>query len=595
MPRYKYMDDFRPLAEQHPMLSFLFPSSKQVTSAVGTLNAANIGLLSTSNENSSSVLCLVLGDGKDPRTAVLAAVRYGWNVVAIDSKLDKKWKKPKELLPDSCRFAGLDGDMSSFLSEGRDLVQTFLCPIADIDHILIICLDQGENFYQLKSLRGRIGISDLRVLFNNAPATVVSTSSIEANVDDCMMKIRPAYSFVDEEILSTNKQVQIWNFHGSRRPTTTTTTTSNASDRTQTDFRKTNDVHKSKQDSQFSSTSKRHTINSKVSQLKKQQELACERKTQLSNTRRPSVTAFSSQCDLIYQCPQGKSISNASKSLSKVFHRRATLFSEKNTDVNNSTIRRKTEDDNPQSCHMSNRISAEEHTQYELVKPVPVKDGFHFTGIVPPSCMPENISERHARIREIMSTIGFKNDPIQKIKTISSASLTTESTTNSSMHEDDDSVSKSSQEYFTKPQEYKVGDFVQVRIGNIYQAGTIDSVVLKGLYNITLFTDTPAWSEKRSHVDIYQQSPERIPDVLARDIRPFSPAPIGEIIYVFINGDERKCRVHGYTYSKDAEVKAKSMKYVVKFSIKDCDEWRNEKHRVPVQRAYRMLNAVHQF
>ena len=72
MPPYRYLTEFRPLAVKHPMLSFLFPSSKQITSALGAVKAANIGLsessrncssLSLDEEEKPPVLCLVRAMG----------------------------------------------------------------------------------------------------------------------------------------------------------------------------------------------------------------------------------------------------------------------------------------------------------------------------------------------------------------------------------------------------------------------------------------------------------------------------------------------------------------------------------------------------
>jgi hypothetical protein len=262
----------------------------------------------------------------------------------------------------------------------------------------------------------------------------------------------------------------------------------------------------------------------------------------------------------------------------------------KRPNISNTGDRRKTEGDEHDSSKGVLQTESNDTIMslVSLHSPCPSKDVV--IDAVPPSCMPRSASERHARMYDgILDDLRTMKQHV--IRSESCTSVKTESTANSSAQNDEVNQRNDSGTSIAA-QEYKSGDFVEVRVGNVYQPGIIDKQPFKGVYNITLYGDTPAWNEKRSQVGIYQQSPERIPEVLARDIRPFTPAPLGEIVYVFISGKERKCCVHGYSYSSSEELTAKNMKYVVKFARKDGDEWRNEKHRVPVQRAYRMLCAI---
>ena len=527
-PRYKYIDDFRSLEEQHPRLSFLFPNSRHVTLSMGALNAAIDGVSTASafidssmdqpDILASSTLCLVLGDGQHPRTGILSAIQCGWNVVSIDSELDDKWVQGESLLPDGCNFMGFRGDMTRFLSEGMERVQSSLCCVSDIQQLVIICVERDGSFDQLKSLRGHLGISDLRMLYNSAPVNVISVSSDEV-AGDCPLNIPPISSFVDEEILSKIRRVRVWNFQGSRRN------------------RKLNKENK-KATNAFISTSNKRQTNSKVSQLQKQQDLAAQRRLEL-NTK---------SCDEPRNDSSSINIERSNVS-SKSF----------DTPCRNKTIGLR--------------------AQSSLVPLIHV---------VPPSCMPRSASERQARIYEVGS-IDNHQDTLRTMKrefSPSNLSFNTASTADSSIHEFDCNDSGPQMTII-----YNTGDFVEVRVGNIYQAGTIANQLFRGVYNVTLFGDTPAWKSKRLQVDIYQQSPECIPEVLARDIRPYTPAPLGETIYVFVNGRERKCRVHGYSYDDCDALTARHMKYIVKFASKNGG-WRNEKHRVPVYRAYKLLDEV---
>lgn len=218
----RYLDEFHPLTARHPILSSLFKNEEQITSSLAALDAATLATSSKFGQDASPsrTLCLVLGDGRTPRTAVLAALQYGWSVVAIEEKLDVKWcegeKKPRPLQLQDCRFMGYKGNMSQFLSEGLDAVEFRLCPISEITQLVIVCVEKGGGYDSLKSLRGRLGVSDLRVLYNNVSATIVSISS-EENSDDCPLKQKPSHSFVDDDIVSNNRLVQVWNVKGTRR------------------------------------------------------------------------------------------------------------------------------------------------------------------------------------------------------------------------------------------------------------------------------------------------------------------------------------------------------------------------------------------
>jgi hypothetical protein len=203
----RYLEEYRPLASRNPIYSSLFKNEEQITSSLAALDAASAHI-------SLNALCLVLGDGRTPRTAVTAAIECGWNVVAIDEKLDEKWIQPR--LPDTCRYIGFRGSMPDFLSEGMDLVQSRLCPIAAIQELVVICMETNGGYTTLKSLKGRLGVSDLRVLYHNVSATLVSLSS-EENEQECPLKSKPNEAFVDEDILADNRYVQVWTFQGSRK------------------------------------------------------------------------------------------------------------------------------------------------------------------------------------------------------------------------------------------------------------------------------------------------------------------------------------------------------------------------------------------
>ncbi|KAL7481433.1 hypothetical protein ACHAW6_007115 [Cyclotella cf. meneghiniana] len=618
------------------MLSFLFPRSTQITSALGALNAANLGLsvasrnctlLSLDEQEKPPILCLVLGDGGDPRTAVLAVIQKRWSAVAIDPNLDAKWEKSRELLPDGCRFMGFRGSMTRFLAEGYKMVQSSLCPLAEIQHLVIICVEQGANFDQLKSLGGRLGLDDLRILFNNVPSTVVSISSDEI-LHECPLKSPPDHTLVDQDILASNRRVQVWNFHTPNKPSTPSPSINSSIFHTMGPrnalLPHRHNIRRLYGESIGSgslnpaafvpSSSISRFTNSKVAQLQRQQELARHNRIKLSHMRiseqamererHNSADASDGICRSLHQSGQDKSPPNSCKpprasiknSLSRFARGRRFSILPKIIDSNDHSNLCETLGNKPDPSGLLMREKSQVITM--TFDPAPASDsvktnpvclsipckrsdsGLHstvedclldFTGVTPPSSMASSADASQARIHG-REPVPFDVKSLStKSRTASSydSSLSERSTPDSTLQEDDSDLSRD----LNKPRsiaqhDYKLGDIVEVRVDNLYQVGMVESQPFKGVYNITLFSDTPAWNKKRAHRDIYKDSAEHMPEVLARDIRLFTPVSIGEIIYEFVNGRERKYCVHGYLHDEsDESSPASHMKYyLVKFA-----------------------------
>lgn len=554
MPKFQYIEEFLPLASRYPILAPLFTKSSDITSSLATIKAAkasfakrtadgasssSVGLDIDHDEyDPSSVLCLVVGEGSEPRTAVVAAIKYGWCTVAIDDKLDEKWET-RDTLPTTCNYVGFRGGMDRFLVEGRDHIESFLCDLSNVQHLVIICMDQNNNnFDHLRSLRGRLGIADLRAIYNRSPATVVSLSSQQI-ISRCPLKLTPRISSIDEGILSPYRQVQVWSFPrcspsiGSMHSSMSTSSSLyklNASD-----GRRINSKSTISLSSHMSNLKTGHS-SSKVDQLQRQQALALASKKQLLASKAASVPK--QEFDLEYK-PKSKvkrrSIS-ASNSLLKILPR----VHPKCRQTTPLTEARRAEKDT------SVDTNAESIVQLDL----------HLSS-----------------------------------KNPSALTFATDSTSNSS---DDDDLNSSTSSNKSRHHQYKEGDFVEVNIGDVYQVGVIDKQPLKGanLYNVTLLTDTPAWKEMQGTSIIYQNSGNKMPEVSGRHIRRFIPAPLGEILHVCVNGTVRKCRVHGYLFDNENDMSPQNMKYSVKFASQDGQGWTNEKYRVPVQRAYRQLYSL---
>ena len=292
---YKYIEEFIGLVSHCPELEHHFNSNENISSSLACINAAEkYGSFSSSAYDTygvdpSSVLCLVVGDGTSPRTALTAAVKNGWTVVTIDEKLDKSWVGRREGPGNSSsaiRYVGFRGTMNDFLFNGKRTIQSSLRNTQYFQHLIIMCIETTSNFDQLNTLCGRCGVADLRMIYNNIPATVVSVSSPN-NLAKCPFEVE-ASSYIDNSILAANSHVKVWNFESSSKrsfdssvpsASVTISTSSDTSSMTQYDTG-------SRQEKV--QVSMPFTYSPKVAQLQLQQALAAVKKSEMRSKQRNS-------------------------------------------------------------------------------------------------------------------------------------------------------------------------------------------------------------------------------------------------------------------------------------------------------------------
>lgn len=287
------------LVSQCPALEYHFNTNEDISSSLASINAAmsygsfSSSAFTTGDVDPSSILCLVLGDGSSPRTALAAAIKNGWTVVAIDEKLDKSWVGRRDGLGNSHsahRYVGFRGTMDEFIFEGKQIIQSLLCDARDFQHLIIICIETTSSFDRLGTLRGRCGVADLRMIYNNIPATVVSVSS--PNLSQCPFQSTQASSYLDNGILAANRHVKVWNFESSKRsfdntiPTATVTISSSSEASSMTADKAYDAV--SRQD--ISQVSLTYARSSKVAQLQLQEALAAIKNSEMRSRQRTPVT-----------------------------------------------------------------------------------------------------------------------------------------------------------------------------------------------------------------------------------------------------------------------------------------------------------------
>lgn len=85
MSSMRYIDEFLSLnCAPHLLKLKYFPNSKEVTESMAMYSAYRTYFGKTIKSDDDKVLCIVVGDGKYPRTGALFAMRTKWNIVSID-------------------------------------------------------------------------------------------------------------------------------------------------------------------------------------------------------------------------------------------------------------------------------------------------------------------------------------------------------------------------------------------------------------------------------------------------------------------------------------------------------------------------------
>jgi hypothetical protein len=138
----------------------VFASAKDVSESMAALQAVQRhGALRSSDE---SVLCLCIGDGSTPRTAVLCCFLQPphWTCISIDPALPPEWTGQHKTVRGLTGFAGtLD-----------EFMHTYTMPTTAIQpkHVVLLCVHTHARFLGIST------ITSIRARFKNVPTTLVS-------------------------------------------------------------------------------------------------------------------------------------------------------------------------------------------------------------------------------------------------------------------------------------------------------------------------------------------------------------------------------------------------------------------------------------
>jgi hypothetical protein len=172
------------------------------------------------DESSSpkSIVCLVLGEGRTPRTAILAAQHYGWTTYSIDPSLSEGWDGYHD---DIRGFTGYSGSISDFVESTADSMIEI--QNQSVKHLVIIGIQKQKDELRLK---GKGNIMEIRSRYNDVPTTLVSVSPVRKATlapkrrdGQHLSKLEkdigyePNCSYIDSGVFSECRLIEVYNFH----------------------------------------------------------------------------------------------------------------------------------------------------------------------------------------------------------------------------------------------------------------------------------------------------------------------------------------------------------------------------------------------
>lgn len=168
--------------------------------------------------DTKSVVCLVLGEGRTPSTAILAAQHFGWTSYSIDPSLSEGWEGCHD---DIAGFTGYSGTIDDFVANTAD--STIEIQNQSVSHLVIIMIQKQKD--QLR-LTGVANIMEIRSLFNDVPTTLVSISPVRKatlapkrragqhmSILEKDIGYEPNCCYIDSGVFSACRLMEVWNFH----------------------------------------------------------------------------------------------------------------------------------------------------------------------------------------------------------------------------------------------------------------------------------------------------------------------------------------------------------------------------------------------
>lgn len=189
-----------------------FGSAKDVSESMAAVQAASRhfehanqgGVEGADEHKSSDVLCLCIGDGSAPRTAVLCCFLKKWICISIDPALSEEWQGdcPKGVEG----LTGFGGTLEEYMSHQKSNISTN--GNVKFKRLIMLCVHSHARFI------GPATVRTIRHRYGNIPTTIVSLPCCPRfrHVRDIGRK--PDLEYEDDCVFSACRKVQIWNFLG---------------------------------------------------------------------------------------------------------------------------------------------------------------------------------------------------------------------------------------------------------------------------------------------------------------------------------------------------------------------------------------------
>mmetsp|Transcript_10908 Transcript_10908/g.19920 ORF Transcript_10908/g.19920 Transcript_10908/m.19920 type:complete len:292 (+) Transcript_10908:1083-1958(+) len=179
-----------------------FASAKDVSESMSAIHAATKHS-DVLDLKGSDVMCVCIGDGSTPRTAVLASFLKGWTCLSIDPALSEEWRGdcPKNV----AGLMGFGGTLEEFITSLPTTTES------SFTHLILLCVHSHARFV------GSATIEHIREKYANIPTTLVSLPCCAKfrHVGDIGHK--PDAQYEDDCVFSACRRVEIWNFCGKKK------------------------------------------------------------------------------------------------------------------------------------------------------------------------------------------------------------------------------------------------------------------------------------------------------------------------------------------------------------------------------------------
>ena len=177
----------------------VFSSAKDMSESMAALQAVKQQQQQIRHDFKSTI-CLCVGDGSTPRTAVLACYLQQWeSVVSIDPALKDEWAgaAPRGVM-------GLTG----FQGTLQDYMATFLLldNTKHYNHLVILLVHSHARFI------GPCNIDLVRAKFGTPPTTLVSLPCCTRFRHTQDLQSQPTIQYDDDCVFSACRTVQIWEY-----------------------------------------------------------------------------------------------------------------------------------------------------------------------------------------------------------------------------------------------------------------------------------------------------------------------------------------------------------------------------------------------